>query len=83
MKNSVIAIPSSYVVITTILYALLYPIFLEMDNNALREGVNFVVANDQNDKTMTYSKQQQQQLIETECKSPCPQSAELCAFVCA
>jgi hypothetical protein len=53
-----------------------------MDNNAYGKGVNFVVANDQNDKTMTYSKQQQQ-LIETECKSPCPQSAELCAFVCA
>jgi hypothetical protein len=33
MKNSVIAIPSQYVVITTIIvYALLAPIFFEMDN---------------------------------------------------
>jgi hypothetical protein len=35
MKNSVIAISSF--VITTIIYALLYPIFLEMDNIALGE----------------------------------------------
>ena len=76
MKNSVIAIPSSFV-ITTILYALLYPIFLEMDNNALGEGINFVV--DENDNTMTYSQQQ----IETECKSPCPKSAEMCIAMCA
>jgi hypothetical protein len=84
MKKQVIAIPSF--VITTIVYALLYPIFLEMDNNiALREGVNFVVAyDDQNDKTITYSQQQQQQqVLETECESPCPKSAELCAFMWA
>jgi hypothetical protein len=88
MKKQVIAIPSF--VITTIVYALLYPIFLEMDNNIpLREGVNFVVAyDDQNDKTITYSQQQQQQqqqqqVLETECESPCPKSAELCAFMCA
>jgi hypothetical protein len=82
MKNSVVAIPS-FVVITTLLYALLYPIFLEMDNNALGEEVNFVVDDDdQDDKTITYS-QQQQQIVETECKSPCPKSAELCAFMCA
>ena len=44
MKKSVIAIPSShYVVITTIIvYALLVPIFFEMDN-ALGEGAHFVV----------------------------------------
>ncbi len=41
-KSTVIAIPSSYVVITTIVYALLVAIFFEMDN-ALGEGANFVV----------------------------------------
>jgi hypothetical protein len=63
----------------TIVYALLYPIFLEMDNNALREeGVNFVI--DENDKAMTYSQQQ----VETkECKSPCPPDAEMCITMCA
>ena len=42
MKNSVIAIPSQYVMITTIVYALLCPVFFEFDN-ALGEGENFVV----------------------------------------
>ena len=37
MKNSVITSQSTYVVITTIVYALLYPIFFEMDN-VLGEG---------------------------------------------
>jgi hypothetical protein len=32
MKNPVIANPSSYIVITTIVYALLASIFFEMDN---------------------------------------------------
>jgi hypothetical protein len=54
MKNSVIAIPSQYIVIIRIVYALLCPIFIE-SNNALGEGENFVVNN--NDKTMMYSQQ--------------------------
>ena len=77
MKNSVIVSPSShFVVITTIIvYALLAPIFFEMDN-AFGEK-NFV--DDDNDKT-TYS----QQLVETkECKSPCPSSSEMCIAMCA
>ena len=45
MKNSVITIPSQYVVITTIVYALLCPIFFESDN-ALAEGETFFVNND-------------------------------------
>ena len=73
MKNSVIAIQSF--VITTIVYALLVPVFFEMDN-ALGEGKNFV--DNDNDMT-TYS----QQLVESECKSPCPSSAEMCIEVCA
>jgi hypothetical protein len=76
MKNSVIAIPSSYVVITTtIVYALLAPIFFEMDN-ALGEGENFV--DDDNDKPM-YT----QPVVETPCVSPCPPTAEMCIQMCA
>ena len=71
MKNSVIAIQSF--VITTIVYALLVPVFFEMDNAFGEE--NFV---DNNDDT-TYS----QQVVETECKSPCPSSAEMCIEICA
>ncbi|MGH9979963.1 MAG: hypothetical protein ACRD6U_00240 [Nitrososphaeraceae archaeon] len=56
MKNLVIAIPSQYIVITTIVYALLCPIFFECDN-ALGEGENFVVNN--NDKTTMASYSQQ------------------------
>jgi hypothetical protein len=81
MKNSVIVSPSfHYVVITTIIvYALLAPIFFEMDN-AYGAGVNFVVDDDV-DKTMTYSQQQQE--VEAECKSPCPSSSEMCISMCA
>ena len=78
MKNSVIAIPSQYVMITTIVYALLCPVFFEFDN-ALGEGENFVV---NNDKTMMYSQQAIEE-VETECKSPCPSSAEMCIEMCA
>ncbi len=51
MKNSVIAIQSF--VITTIVYALLVPVFFEMDNT-FGEEKNFV--DDDNDKT-TYNQQ--------------------------
>jgi hypothetical protein len=77
MRNrAVSAIPSPFVVITTtIVYALLCPIFL-MDN-VYAEGGTFIVIND--DKTMTYSQQEE---VETECKSPCPSSAEICIAMC-
>ena len=80
MKNSVIVSPSShYVVITTIIvYALLAPIFFEMDN-AYGAGANFVV-DDDDDKMMTYSQQQE---VEAECKSPCSSSSEMCIAMCA
>ena len=78
MENSVIAIPSQYVVITTIVYALLCPIFFESDN-ALGEGEDFVV---NNDKTMMYSQQTIEE-VETTCKSPCPSSAGMCIEMCA
>ena len=74
MNNLVIAIQSF--VITSIIYALLVPVFFEMDI-AFGEEKNFV--DDDNDKT-TYS----QQLVETkECKSPCPSSSEMCIAMCA
>ena len=73
MKNSIIAIQSF--VITTIVFALLVPVFFEMDN-AFGEEKNF---DDDNDKT-TYS----QQIVETkECKSPCSPTAEMCIAMCA
>jgi len=80
MNNSVIAIPSHYVVITTIVYALLCPIFFESDN-VLGEGETFVVNNDKT--TMTSYSQQAIEDVETECKSPCPSNAEMCIEMCA
>jgi len=71
MANStVIAIHSC--VMTTIVYALLAPIFFEMDN-AHGEVANFV------DDNNIYA----QQSVETECKSPCPSTAEMCIQICA
>jgi hypothetical protein len=86
MKKSVIVSPfsSHYVVITTIIvYALIAPIFFEMDNAYGEEvGSNFVVVvvdNDNKDQ-MAYN----QQVVETtECKSPCSSSAEMCITMCA
>jgi hypothetical protein len=76
MKNSVVAIQSF--VITTIVYALLVPVFFEM-NNAFGEGENLFDDNGNNKKTV-YT----QQLVETkECKSPCPSNAEMCIAMCA
>ena len=72
MKNSVIAIQSF--VITTIVYALLVPVFFEMDS-ALGEE-NFV---DNGNYETTYS----QQLVESECKSPCSSTEEMCIQICA
>jgi hypothetical protein len=80
MENSVIARPPfNYVVITTLVYALLAPIFFEMDN-VYGAGANFVV---EYDKMITYSQQQQVVEVETECKSNCPSSAEMCIEMCA
>ncbi len=73
MKNSVIAI--QVFVITTIVYALLVPVFFQMDN-IFGEEKNF----DDDDKyETTYS----QELIDTKCKSPCPSTAEMCIAMCA
>ena len=79
MKNPFIAsIPSQYVVITTILYPFLAPLFFELDN-ALGEGETFAV---NNDKTMMYSQQAIIEEVGTECKSPCPKSSDMCITMC-
>ncbi|HEX5185453.1 MAG TPA: hypothetical protein VFV86_01060 [Nitrososphaeraceae archaeon] len=76
MKKSVIATSHYRVVITAIIvYALVVPIFFELEN-AL--GVKNFVDDTDTDK-MTHS----QQTIETHCKSPCPSSAEMCIAMCA
>ena len=76
MNNSTVIAIQSFV-ITTIIYALLVPVFFEMDN-AFGEEKNFV--DDGNDETTLYS----QQVMETkECKSPCPSNAEMCIAMCA
>ncbi|MGI9012159.1 MAG: hypothetical protein ACR2F1_13370 [Nitrososphaeraceae archaeon] len=71
MRNSVIAIQSR--VITTIVYALLIPVFFEMDNTH-GEGENFAV--DDIDKIYT-------QEVDTPCQSPCPSTEEMCIALCA
>ena len=76
MKNSTVIAIQSFV-ITTIVYALLVPVFFEMDN-VYGKGENFVDDNGNDKKTM-YS----QQVVETKCKSPCPSSAEMCIAMCA
>jgi len=80
MKNSVIAIQSF--VITTIVYALLVPVFFEMDN-VYGKGENFVDDNNNDKMTTLYSQQEEVEVVETECKSPCPSTAEMCITMCA
>ena len=80
MNKQVIAIPYPYIVITTLVYVILCPIFFEMDNALGEGGETFAV---DNDKTMTYSQQAIIEEVETECKSPCPKSAEMCIAMCA
>ena len=77
MKNSVIAI-QPFVITTIIVYALLVPVFFEMDNAFGEE--NFV-DDIHNEKMTSYS--QQVEVMETECKSPCPSSAEMWIAMCA
>ena len=74
MTNLVIAIQCF--VITTIVSALLVPIFFEMENNALGER-EYIVDNNK-DQMMSTTQQ-----LDTKCKSPCPASAEMCIAMCA
>ena len=72
MKNSVIAI--QFFVITTIVYALLVPVFFQMDN---------IFGEEKNDDDGKYETIYSQQVVETKCKSPCPSTAEMCIAMCA
>ena len=78
MKKSIIAITLSlYVVINVIIvYVLVANVFFEMDS-ALGESENFTV---NNNKTTTNNTQQ---VLETQCKSPCPPNSEMCIEICA
>ena len=80
MKNSVITIQSF--VITTIVYALLVTVFFEMDN-VYGKGENFVDDNNNDKMTTLYSQQEEVEVAETECKSPCSSTAEMCITMCA
>ena len=84
MKNKAVrAIQSSYVIIMTLVYALLATPFFKMDN-ALGEGETFVVDDNYKPTMMTYIQQQQaMEEVETECKSPCSKSSEMCIAMCA
>lgn len=77
MKNrTVSAIPSSYIIIMTLVYTLLTAIIF-LDNARGEEensGINDV---DKDNKASA------QELVETPCKSPCPPNAEMCIQMCA
>ena len=79
MKKIVFSsIPSSYVLITTLVYALLGAIFFEFDNVSGEEGN--INVNDGNDAE---NKSSFPQLIDAPCKSPCPSTEEMCIQMCA
>ena len=75
MKNKAVStILSSYVMIMTLVYALLTAIFLD---DARGEEDSRINDADSNSKT-SISK-----LIDKSCKSPCPPNAEMCIQMCA
>jgi hypothetical protein len=77
MNKSIIPSPS-IILITIVLYAMVGTLFFEM-NSALEERENFVVDVDDrsnDNKTVT------QQVVESQCKSPCPSSSEMCIEMC-
>ena len=75
-----IAVSSLYMQIITMIGSLLLAsISFEIDN-ALGERENSTVVNNNNNKTMNNT---QQQVLQAECKSPCPSDAEMCIEMCA
>ena len=76
MNKSIIPSPS-IIMITTVVYVIVGTLFFEMNN--VLEGENFVVDVDDrsnDNKTVT------QQVVESQCKSPCPSSSEMCIEMC-
>jgi hypothetical protein len=62
-------------------YALLVPVFFEMDN-VYGKGENFVDDNNNDKMTTLYSQQEEVEVAETECKSPCSSTREMCIAMC-
>lgn len=62
-----------------ILYGLVTSIFFEIDS-ALAQIENSTYDDNVNNST---NDTQKQQVIETQCKSPCPPNAEMCIEMCA
>jgi hypothetical protein len=81
MKTSTsIAFSSLYMQIITMIGSLLLAsIFFGIDN-VWGERENSTVVNNNNNKTMNST---QQQVLQAECKSPCPSDAEMCIEMCA
>jgi len=81
MKTSTsIAFSSLYMQIITMIGSLLLAsIFFGIDN-VWSERENSTVVNNNNNKTMNST---QQQVLQAECKSPCPSDAEMCIEMCA
>ena len=77
-KIAVSSIPSSYVLITTLVYALLGAIFFEFDNVSGEEDNINVNDGDGSDNKSSFP-----QLIDAPCKSPCPSTEEMCIQMCA
>ncbi|HET8792275.1 MAG TPA: hypothetical protein VFM31_00655 [Nitrososphaeraceae archaeon] len=81
MKTSTsIAFSSLYMQIITMIGSLLLAsIFFGIDK-VWGERENSTVVNNNNNKTMNST---QQQVLQAECKSPCPSDAEMCIEMCA
>ncbi len=77
-KIAVSSIPSSYILITTLVYALLGATFFEFEN--VRGEENNINVNDGDDNN---NKSSFPQLIDTPCKSPCSSTEEMCIQMCA
>lgn len=68
-------IASSYVVITTLVYALVATILLESDN-ASEEDSNI-------NNAVNTDKPSGLEIVDVSCKSPCPPTSEMCIQMCA
>ena len=79
MNKSIIPSPA-IIVITIVLYAMVGTLFFEM-NIALEERENYVVDVDVDDRSND-NNTVTQQVIESQCKSPCPSSSEMCIEMC-
>jgi hypothetical protein len=52
-------------------------------DNAYGAEANFVVDDNDNNKTMMANSQQAIEEVDTKCNSPCSSSAEMCIAMCA